>query len=86
MASTAAQQYAARRADLTPRGMPSTKTMQEVAFYQGWLKKRALGKSAGTLVKSWRTRYFVLLSGELRWYESAQVLLCFSPGRCATTK
>ena len=48
--------------------------VREDAIYQGWLKKRAIGKSTvGTLVKSWRTRYFVLLQDELRWYDRAEV-------------
>ena len=76
-----AQAYAARRAEFPEMMLarpPSTKSTknggaQRNAIHQGWLTKRALGKSAGTLVKSWRKRYFVLLEDELWWYESAQV-------------
>lgn len=57
---------ASRREGPTPQ-------RQRTAFYQGWLQKKAIGKSSLTLVKTWKSRYFVLLDRELRWYESADV-------------
>ena len=46
---------------------------QRTAYHQGWLQKKAIGRSRSTLIRTWRARYFVLLDRELRWYESAEV-------------
>ena len=41
-------------------------------LYHGWLVKRSVGRSIG-LLPSWRKRYIVLFSGEIRWYENVEI-------------